>query len=319
MTAGFMGIFLWVRIVRPLMRRRRPWTVASVQEEDGDITSITLQPVGHEGFTFAPGQFGWLGLHRSPFALTQHPFSFSSDGDDSTQVQMSIKGLGDFTKTICSVTPGTRRLPRRTAPRGLTRPVQRPGIRLPRRRCRHRSDHEHAADVRVTRRAPALLPVLRGEGARRYHVPRGDRPSRHDPAAESRLPPFPSTREVDGRSGYIDIDLLRDTLPANYGEFQYFICGPGAMQGTPWKTGWARSACRPVTSTPSASTSSSGRIDHEASVHAMGRPGGQCLRSVHLSRLRPRPALSLCPVGDALAASEGSGCSNDRGCPADQL
>ncbi len=33
-----------------------------------------------------------------------------------------------------------------------------------------------------------------------------------------------------GRRGYIDIDLLRQTLPANSHEFQYFICGPGAMQ-----------------------------------------------------------------------------------------
>ena len=108
MTAGFLAVFVWVRVVRPIMRTRRSWTVTSVVPERGGVSTITLRPVGHGGFTFAPGQFGWLSVHRSPFALTQHPFSFSSNGDDSSRLQMSSKGLGDFTRTISSIEPGTR-------------------------------------------------------------------------------------------------------------------------------------------------------------------------------------------------------------------
>lgn len=108
MTAGFVGMFLWVRVVRPVQRMRRPWTITAVDSERGDVSAVTLRPAGHDGFTFAPGQFGWLSVHRSPFALTQHPFSFSSNGDDPAMLQMSIKELGDFTRTIGSITPGTR-------------------------------------------------------------------------------------------------------------------------------------------------------------------------------------------------------------------
>jgi predicted ferric reductase len=42
-----------------------PWTLA-------------MQPDGHRGFRFRPGQFGWLTVWDSPFKVTQHPFSFSS-------------------------------------------------------------------------------------------------------------------------------------------------------------------------------------------------------------------------------------------------
>lgn len=108
MTAGFLCIFLWVRVARPVLRTRRPWTVASVVSERGGVSTITLHPIGHNGFRFAPGQFGWLSAHRSPFALTQHPFSFSSNGDEPAALQMSIKELGDFTRTVGSIAPGTR-------------------------------------------------------------------------------------------------------------------------------------------------------------------------------------------------------------------
>ncbi len=100
MTLGFLAIFLWVRIVRPVVRMRRPWSIVSIHAERGGVNTVTMQPIGHGGFTFAPGQFGWLSVRRSPFALTQHPFSFSSNGDDASSLQMSIKELGDFTKTI---------------------------------------------------------------------------------------------------------------------------------------------------------------------------------------------------------------------------
>ncbi|MEZ5089685.1 MAG: ferric reductase-like transmembrane domain-containing protein [Micropruina sp.] len=73
MTAAMMGIFLWVRIIRPLTRTRRPWIVESVVPQNGGICSITFRPVGHSGFTFAPGQFRMaLG---EPVALRADPAS----------------------------------------------------------------------------------------------------------------------------------------------------------------------------------------------------------------------------------------------------
>jgi hypothetical protein len=70
MTAAFLGLLVWVRLVRPWRRRRRPWEVERVRPERGDVSTLALRPLGHRGLQFAPGQFAWLMVNRSPFGLT---------------------------------------------------------------------------------------------------------------------------------------------------------------------------------------------------------------------------------------------------------
>lgn len=230
MTAGFVGVFLWVRIIRPVLRMRRPWTVTAVDSESGGVNAVTLRPAGHDGFTFAPGQFGWLSVHRSPFALTQHPFSFSSNGDDPAMLQMSIKELGDFTRTIGSIAPGTRAFV--DGPHGVFSPDRHSGpgfVFL-------------AGGVGI---GPimSMLRTFAVRGERRpcylfFGVKRIDEATFRDEidrlATQLALtvsyvvsdPPAGWT----GARGYIDAAVLRRGLPANYQVLQYFICGPNAMQ-----------------------------------------------------------------------------------------
>ena len=40
--------------------------------------TLAMQPEGHPGFRFIPGQFGWLTVWESPFKASGHPFVFSS-------------------------------------------------------------------------------------------------------------------------------------------------------------------------------------------------------------------------------------------------
>lgn len=230
MTAGFLGVFLWVRIIRPVLRMRRPWTITAVDSEPGGVSAVTLRPAGHDGFTFAPGQFGWLSVHRSPFALTQHPFSFSSNGDDPAMLQMSIKELGDFTRTIGSIAPGTRAFV--DGPHGVFSPDRHSGpgfVFL-------------AGGVGI---GPimSMLRTFAARGERRacylfFGVKRIDEATFRDEidrlATQLALtvsyvvsdPPAGWT----GARGYIDAAVLRRGLPANYQVLQYFICGPNAMQ-----------------------------------------------------------------------------------------
>jgi predicted ferric reductase len=108
MTLAFVGLLVWVRVVRPLARRRRPWEVAAVTAQLGDVSTVTLSPVGHDGLRFEPGQFVWLFLDRSPFAVTAHPFSLSGSAEHDGDVEVSIKALGDFTSTVHALQPGSR-------------------------------------------------------------------------------------------------------------------------------------------------------------------------------------------------------------------
>jgi predicted ferric reductase len=108
-TIFWIGLLLYVRIAKPLFMLRRPYRVAEVRKERGDTSTLVMQPDGHPGFRFSPGQFGWLTLWGSPFKITAHPFSFSSSAAAADgRVEMTIRNLGDFTSAIHEVPVGQR-------------------------------------------------------------------------------------------------------------------------------------------------------------------------------------------------------------------
>jgi len=109
LTIFWIGLLLYVRIVKPLFMLRRPYRVSEVRRERGDTSTLVMQPDGHPGFRFSPGQFGWLTLWGSPFKITAHPFSFSSSAATADgRVEMTIRNLGDFTSEIPKVPVGQR-------------------------------------------------------------------------------------------------------------------------------------------------------------------------------------------------------------------
>ena len=103
----WIALLMYVRIVKPLFMLRRPYRVAEVRKERGDTWTLAMEPDGHSGFRFSPGQFAWLTLWGSPFKITGHPFSFSSSAAVADgRVEMSIRNLGDFTGAIHGVPVG---------------------------------------------------------------------------------------------------------------------------------------------------------------------------------------------------------------------
>jgi predicted ferric reductase len=108
-TAALMvGLVLYLRVFTPLRQRAYTWRVAEVREERGDTHTLALEPVGHPGIRFEPGQFAWIKIASSPFSLEEHPFSFSSSANRSDRIEFGIKELGDFTARVGEIPPGTR-------------------------------------------------------------------------------------------------------------------------------------------------------------------------------------------------------------------
>ena len=54
LTIFWIGLLLYVRIVKPLFMLRRPYRVAEVRQERGDTWTLVMQPDGHPGFRFSP-------------------------------------------------------------------------------------------------------------------------------------------------------------------------------------------------------------------------------------------------------------------------
>ena len=230
LTVFWIGLLLYVRLIKPLFMLRRPYRVAEVRPERGDSWTLAMQPEGHPGFCFSPGQFGWLTVFGTPFKITGHPFSFSSSAAvEDGRVEMTIRDLGDFTSTIGRVPVGQRvyldgpygaftidRNPadmhvliaggvgitpmmsilRTLADRGDDRPV----ILL--------YGNKDWESITFREELEALTPRLKMTVV---HV--------------LSSPPEGWT----GERGFIDAELFRRHLPLPYADHEYFICGPPVM------------------------------------------------------------------------------------------
>ena len=229
MTAAFVWLLVWVRVLRPLRIRRRPWTVERVTPERDRTTVLTLRASGHDGMRFEPGQFAWITVGRSPFTITSHPFSFCSSAEADGSVEVAIKAAGDFTSSVATVAPGTEVY--LDGPHGVFSIDQYEGAGF----CLI------AGGVGI---APAMsmLETLADRGdARPVVLFAGNRGwdsiilrDRID-ALTGRLdltvvhvlekPPPDWT----GETGYLDADILARHLPAGLRRFQFFACGPTPM------------------------------------------------------------------------------------------
>ena len=225
----WIGLLVYVRIVKPVFMLRRPYRVVEVRKERGDTWTLVMQPDGHPGFGFRPGQFGWLTLWGSPFKITGHPFSFSSSAAVTDgRVEMSIRQLGDFTSGIRQVPVGQRvyldgpygaftighpadmhvliaggigitpmiSMIRTLADQGDKRPV----ILLYASRDRDSITFREELDALKERLDLTIVQVLA------------------NPPADWR-----------GEQGFITIEMFKRHLPTPYADHEYFICGPGVM------------------------------------------------------------------------------------------
>ena len=104
----WLAAIVYARGIKPARMLNKPYELKEVRPERNASWTLALAPVGHAGITFKPGQFAWLAIERSPFDIRQHPFSFSSSAERKGWLEFTVKELGDFTRTVKDVKPGTR-------------------------------------------------------------------------------------------------------------------------------------------------------------------------------------------------------------------
>lgn len=225
----FMAL-LYVRLVKPLLMRRKPYTVETVIKERCSSWTLVLRPEGHAGMEFKPGQFVWLTIAKSPFSTREHPFSFSSSAMHPEKLAFTIKELGDFTETIGSVTPGTRAYI--DGPYGSFIPDRHPfpgyvfiaggvGITPMMSILRTFADRHELRPLLLFYGSKNLqeatfyeeLEVLKSRlNLKVVHV-------LTDPA-----------EGWTGEQGYVDAEVMGRYLPEQRMEYEYFVCGPLPMQ-----------------------------------------------------------------------------------------
>ena len=95
------------RFTRPLLAfARHRFVVTEVVHEAGDVTSVIIGWRNLEAFPAEAGQFMIVRFLARGFRWEAHPFSLSCF-PDGKRLRLSIKRLGDFTRRIPDLKPGT--------------------------------------------------------------------------------------------------------------------------------------------------------------------------------------------------------------------
>jgi predicted ferric reductase len=222
-------VVVYVRVLKPWRMRGRPYRVVDVRQETTRASTVVMEPQGHEGIRFAPGQFAWLTLRASPFAFSEHPFSIASSAEAPQRLEFTIKALGDFTETVRAIAPGE--IAYLDGPYGAfsVDRMRAPGfvfiaggvgiapIMSMLRTFAQRGDERPLTLVYANRREQGIifrdeLEALRSRLALQVvHV------LQEPPAA------------WDGERGLIDAALLERNLPAEHARLEYLVCGPKPM------------------------------------------------------------------------------------------
>ena len=229
-TLGWVALLVHVRLLRPWRLLKRPYRVADVRQEAPDAWTLTLEPEGHAGLRFSPGQFAWLTLRTSPFHAREHPFSFSSSAQPGAPLEFTIRELGDFTSTI-----GETKV-------GETAYVDGPyGVFTTDRYSNARGFVFVAGGVGI---APiiSMLRTLADRGDRRPLILIYGNVRREDVLFREELETLRTRLDLTvthvlekpradwtGETGRISEDVVRRALPEQPVGFEYFMCGPKPM------------------------------------------------------------------------------------------
>jgi predicted ferric reductase len=224
-----VALLVKVRIVTPWRMRRRPWRVAGVEALPGAAWHLYLEPDGHDGLSFRPGQFAWITVGRSPYQIREHPFSMSSSAENGGPLRFTIKEAGDFTSTLGELEAGTRAYV--DGPYGA-----------------FSYEREQAEGFVFLAGGIGISPIL---SQLRTLADRDDRrpmwlfyanPAYDDIAIHEELDELRARLELevvhvledppddwDGGTGFVSAELLDEHLPDAAARYQYFVCGPDPM------------------------------------------------------------------------------------------
>ena len=226
--APAMYLIVHSRVVRPWLMRRRPYRIADVRPQRNDSRTLVIEPEGHDGLAFRAGQFLWITVGDSPYSMQQHPFSIASS-PSSRRIELTVKGLGDFSESVKRFEPGARVW--------LEGPYG----------CFHRTSGTTKGAVFVAGGVgiTPIMSMLREACDRRERSPlllfygNTNRDEIMFFEEISGMEKRMNLRVIHvlsepsqgwtGESGYIDKGVIDRHLPRGGGDFEYFICGPGPL------------------------------------------------------------------------------------------
>jgi len=229
--AAYAGLFLWVKMVRPVILARRRFVVTAVVPLNYNVCRIEVSPQAGKGLSHLPGQFAFLKIRGKRLPAEEHPFTISSGPARDGKLQFTIKASGDFTKQIPNTAPGDAA--RVNGPYGRFSYLLKSGPAQPLVMI--------AGGVGVTPMLSMLAHLAVNEPDRAATLIWCNR-NEEDIFARDQLDELRRRmtnltvhhalsiqRDWSGQTGRLDRAKLDRMLPANRHQAQYFLCGPPGM------------------------------------------------------------------------------------------
>ena len=230
MAGASVTLLLYIRLFKPFSMTKRPYKVTNVEDLGGQCWSIRCVPDGHEGFEFKAGQFAWLTLWGTPFAIEEHPFSMTSSSLETDYVEFGIKELGDFTSHLGEL------------PEGSTAYIDGPYGAFTFERYPAAGYVMIAGGIGITPIMSMLRTLADYEDTRPvlliFAATTFENLTFYDEieALKERLPHLNTVYVVneaaedwEGETGFVDAEMLCRYLPEHPWRHQYFLCGPWPM------------------------------------------------------------------------------------------
>jgi len=228
---GFLIPMIHYRLWTYYRMLSRPWRVIENRDEGAKVRTLVVQPVGHRGLEFHPGQFAWIAT-GNPVITEHHPISISSSAElgPERRIEFSIRNLGDWSgQRVPQVAVGSSVYVNgafgglsidREAGQGFVLIGGGIGIAPLRSMILTMKDRGDFRPVILLYAAHNFEAVIY-----RNELEALQQQMNLKVVFVLSQPPSGWT----GERGHIDTVLLKRHLPAQFMRYQYFVCGPSAM------------------------------------------------------------------------------------------
>lgn len=103
-----LGFYVDHKFLRPKRLRKQLYTVTNVQTQPGRTVTVTLKPRNGRIFTYKPGQFVFVRIREKGYPFEEHPYSLITSPQNSNELKVAIKDLGDYTHRMQDLPVGIK-------------------------------------------------------------------------------------------------------------------------------------------------------------------------------------------------------------------
>ena len=102
-----IAAYIYRTLMGNILIRQYEYQVDEVKVVAGNVAQLRMRPI-KDRMSYKPGQFIFISFKDSKSKLSRewHPFSISS-GDKDGYLEVSVKGLGDYTNFLANISPGS--------------------------------------------------------------------------------------------------------------------------------------------------------------------------------------------------------------------